>query len=91
VVRAGDNALIGIRAQNQTFDSMMMVRKSGPRGFAPVYCGPNPVISVSAFQGRSNRFLDVTGQGWENTRYSCRLDFQEWVQTIEVENSEEGY
>ncbi|MBO6797009.1 hypothetical protein [Maricaulis sp.] len=91
VVRQGDYALVGVRTGRRMFDIMMMVSKSGPRRFAPVYCGPNPVISVSGFEERDSRFLDIVGQGWENTRFSCRLDFQEWVQTIEVDNSEEGH
>jgi len=91
VVRKGDYALVGLRTSRQMFDSMMMVSNSGPRRFAPVYCGPNPIISVSGFEERNSRFLDIVGQGWENTRYSCRLDFQEWVQTIEVDSSEEGH
>lgn len=85
VVREGDLALVGVRGGDNMFDSMMMIKASGLRTYAPVYCGPRSVMTVSRFQGRQPRYVDVIGQGWEDTRVICRLDFQEWMQTAEIE------
>lgn len=85
IVREGDLALVGVRGGDNMFDSMMMIKTSGLRTYAPVYCGPRSVMTVSRFQGRQPRYVDVIGQGWEDTRVLCRLDFQEWMQTAEIE------